>query len=68
MEVDKSDLQKVAEVLGKTVEYFQHMNQMNAALHLSPKTIPSPLTSELELAKLRLERIIKAGEQATPQA
>jgi hypothetical protein len=62
MEVDKSDLLKILDVLKNNENFHYNRDKMNGAVHLAREVRFSPLTSETIAARERLEIIMK-GEQ-----
>ena len=60
MEVDRSDLQKIHDVLTAARDHHVHRDESNARLHLAPSARLSPLTSSLDAACDRLDGILRA--------
>lgn len=56
---NKSDLNKVFDVVEAAYRFHISRDAMNAASHLAPLTRLSPLTSELSAALDRLKRMIE---------
>lgn len=61
IEVHRSDLGKVLDVLDKAVDFHHHRDMMNAALHLSGVRY-TPLTSELEANRQRVRDLLHPPE------
>lgn len=59
MEIDKSDLLKILDVLKSNEEFHTSRDRMNGALHLAREVRYSPLTSETIAARERLEKILE---------
>ena len=59
MEVDKSDLWKILDVLKGNEEFHRARDAMNSALHLARAVRFSPLTTETIAARERLQKIIE---------
>lgn len=64
IDVHRSDLEKLHDVLAVAVRHHLARDQMNAALHLAPQTRLSPLTSELQAALERVEALLVEPEAA----
>ncbi len=64
VEVDRSDLEKIADVLAAAVKHHRLKDEANAAAHLNPIVRFSPLTSELMAADARLGAILHPGRSA----
>jgi len=58
MQIDKSDVQKILDVLIMNEEFHIHRDKMNGAIHLAKEVRYSPITSETISAKERLEKLI----------
>lgn len=58
-EVDESDLNRIMDALLKASEYFEKLDEMDAALHLSESVRYSPLTTEVCTCAARLDKILK---------
>jgi len=58
MEVDKSDLLKILDVLKTNEEFHRNRDKMNSALHLAKEIRFSPLTSETISARERIEILL----------
>lgn len=59
MEVDKSDLNKLFDVLEAAYQFHNYRDCMNGCVHLAKAVRQSPLTSELGSALDRLKAIIE---------
>ena len=59
MEVDKSDLLKILDVLKGNEEFHVARDEMNGAVHLAREVRFSPLTSVTIAARERLEKILE---------
>lgn len=58
IEVQRSDLEKVLDVLRKAEQHHVSRDESNAALHLAPATRLSPLTSSLQAERERVEKLL----------
>ena len=58
IEVERSDLEKLADTLDAAYRHHVARDQSNAALHLAPQTRLSPLTSELGACCERLAGLL----------
>ena len=58
MEVDKSDLEKVYDILLANYEFHVARDTMNSKLHLAKQVRYSPLTSETDTAVHRLNALL----------
>lgn len=58
MEVHRSDLEKITDVVKIAYQHHLDRDSSNAALHLASMVRPSPLTSELGSALDRLNAIL----------
>lgn len=67
LEIDSSDLDRIADAMAAALRYHRHRDAMNAELHLASETRYSPLTSELEGAQERIARIRAQGQEPTVQ-
>lgn len=52
--IHSSDIDKILDAVAQACQFHTYRDEMNAALHLASSTRYSPLTSELENARLRL--------------
>ena len=68
MEIDRSDLQKILDVLVRNADFHKGRDQMNAAAHLARETRFSPLTSETFAAVERLDAILTAAPKEKADA
>lgn len=59
IEVHRSDLEKIHDVLVAAARHHEARDESNAALHLAPSARLSPLTSELVAARDRVEALLK---------
>jgi len=59
MEIDKSDLLKVLDVLKDNEEFHRNRDKMNSAIHLAREIRFSPITSETISAVERIEQLLK---------
>lgn len=62
MEVDRSDLQKIHDVLAAARDHHVHRDESNARLHLAASARFSPLTSSLDAACDRLDGILRTED------
>jgi hypothetical protein len=60
MEVHKSDLEKIFDVVEAAYRFHSSWDAMNGAVHLAQQTRLSPLTSELSAALDRLKAMIES--------
>ena len=63
MEIDKSDLLKILDVLKVNEEFHRNRDLMNGALHLAKEVRFSPLTSETISAVERLNSILGFNQE-----
>jgi len=56
--VERSDLEKLFDVLERAYQYHNHRDVMNAQTHLARSARFSPLTSELSAALDRLKGLL----------
>ena len=59
MEIDKSDFQKLYDVLKVNEEFHRNRDKMNGAIHLAKEIRFSPITSETISAVERIEKLKK---------
>lgn len=59
MEVDKSDLLKILDVLKWNEEFHRARDAMNGSLHLAREVRYSPLTTETIAARERLQKTLE---------
>jgi len=59
MEIDKSDLLKILDVLKANEEFHRHRDKMNSAIHLAKEIRFSPITSETISAVERIEKLMQ---------
>ena len=59
VDIHKSDLEKILDVLNRNEMFHRHRDAMNGELHLSSEVRFSPLTSETISARERLEQLLK---------
>lgn len=55
--VHQSDLEKIRQALDRGTTYFERLNEMNAALHVSDP-VYSPLTGLLKNARTRIDQLL----------
>jgi hypothetical protein len=58
IEVERSDLEKVHDVLSVALRHHRARDESNAALHLAAQARYSPLTSQLESEYERLTHVL----------
>lgn len=58
IEIDKSDLEKILDVLKSNEDFHVCRDEMNGVLHLAKQVRYSPLTSETIAARERLEKLL----------
>ena len=58
MNIHRSDVEKVLDVVMHAAEYHVYRDRMNGSLHLAKEVRFSPLTSELIAARERLEKLL----------
>ena len=58
VDIDKSDLLKILDVLKNNEIFHRHRDLMNASIHLAKEIRFSPLTSETIAERERLEKLI----------
>ena len=58
MEIDKSDFQKLYDVLKINEEFHRNRDKMNSSIHLAKEIRFSPITSETISAVERIEKLI----------
>ena len=68
MEVHRSDLEKIRDVLAAATRHHVSRDESNAALHLAAQARYSPLTSELEAAYERVEALLTVSTSEPPTA
>jgi len=51
------ELEKIRETLGFVNEYLSKQNESNAALHLSTRTMYSPLTAKVQVTQQIVEQL-----------
>lgn len=61
-QVDESDLRKIEQALHEAYMHHLHRDEMNGRIHLAKQTIQSPLTTLLQRAWERTQKLIE-GEQ-----
>jgi len=59
MNIDKSDLLKILDILKLNEEFHVNRDKMNSVLHLAREARYSPLTSETIAARERLDNLLK---------
>lgn len=59
--VDRSDLEKVRDVLKDAARFHEFRDRMNAAVHLATEVRWAPLTSQLMAERDRAERMLEEG-------
>ena len=59
MEIDKSDLLKVLDILKANEEFHRNRDLMNGSIHLAKEVRFSPITSETISAVERMEQLLK---------
>jgi len=59
MEIDRSDLLKVLDVLKANEEFHRNRDKMNSAIHLAKEIRFSPITSETISAVERVENLLE---------
>lgn len=62
MDIDKSDLLKVLDVLRANEQFHRARDEMNGALHLAREIRFSPLTSETISARERIEARLETAK------
>lgn len=63
MEIHKSDLEKIFDVVEAAYRFHSYRDSMNGVLHLAQQTRLSPLTSELSSALDRLKAMIESDAE-----
>jgi len=63
MDVNRSDLEKIWDVLKRNADFHIYRDKMNAELHLAGQARFSPLTSETINAKERIENLLKENAE-----
>ena len=59
MEIDKSDLLKVLDILKANEEFHRNRDLMNGSIHLAKEVRFSPITSETISAVERIEQLLE---------
>lgn len=59
IEVETSDLEKIADALGAAHRFFLNRDTMNAAVHLAESVRYSPLTSTVEAEVERVAALLR---------
>jgi len=59
MEIDKSDLLKVLDILKANEKFHRNRDLMNGSIHLAKEVRFSPITSETISAVERMEQLLK---------
>jgi hypothetical protein len=62
MNVDKSDLLKILDILKQNETFHRNRDLMNASIHLATETRFSPITSETISARERLIAILESSK------
>ena len=65
VDVDRSDLLKIADVVHRAAQFHANRDHMNQALHLATEVRYSPLTSELLATQDRLAALLTVPEGST---
>ena len=61
MEVDKTDLEKILDILQLNCEFHIARDEMNSKVHRAPTVRYSPITTETQAAMERLTAILFPG-------
>lgn len=64
VKADISDLKKIEQALHEAYMHHLHRDEMNSRIHLSKQVIQSPLTTLLQRAWERCDKLIKGESEA----